>query len=150
MLKTCPACGEEKTLDNFYNNKAKKDGKQGRCIPCFRLATAESRVRNRATYLYNQTRRNAAARGIQFTLTKDWFEHRVASGQCELTGISFVLDQKRHPFLPSPDRIDTNGAYSPDNCRLVLWIINCAKGTSEDGEFRSAFLQVAEALREQD
>lgn len=149
MLKTCPACGESKTLDQFYNNKTTRDGKQGRCIPCFKKATVESRVRNRATYLYNQTKRNASARGIPFALTKEWFEDRVATGQCELTGIAFVLDKARHPFLPSPDRVDSNGIYSPENCRLVLWIINCAKGTSDDGEFRSAFMQVAEALRGQ-
>lgn len=149
MQKTCSKCGNTYPIEDFYNNRSNPDGKQYFCKTCFKSATTASRLKNRSTYLYNHTRINADRRGIDFTLTKDWFAERVASGKCELTGIDFVLDQKRHPFLPSPDRIDTQGPYSAENCRMVLWMINCAKGTTEDSEFRLAFLRVAEAMREQ-
>lgn len=149
MQKHCSKCGKTYPMDEFYNNRSKPDGKQSFCKTCFRAATSASRLRNRSTYLYNHTRINAERRGIDFMLTKDWFVDRVLAGRCELTGIEFVLDQKRHPFLPSPDRIDTQGPYSEENCRMVLWMINCAKGTNEEGEFRSAFLKIAEAMREQ-
>lgn len=142
-------CGMDHPLSAFNNNKAKKDGKQNWCKVCHAQAMRESRVRNRASFLYRQTKGNAAKRGIPFLLTLGWFQEKVSAGKCELTGIDFVLDQKRHAYLPSPDRIDTNGTYCPENCRLVLWIINAAKGVTPDGEFQSAFLQVAEALSEQ-
>ena len=32
--KPCPECGETKPLDEFFNNKAKKDGKQSYCKSC--------------------------------------------------------------------------------------------------------------------
>ena len=37
-MKTCTVCKTEKTLDNFYNYKASKDGKAYRCKSCDDLA----------------------------------------------------------------------------------------------------------------
>lgn len=33
-MKRCPRCGEEKPLDGFFKNKARKGGLSGYCRPC--------------------------------------------------------------------------------------------------------------------
>ena len=33
-MKICKKCGEDKELDQYYNNKKAKDGKQAMCIAC--------------------------------------------------------------------------------------------------------------------
>ncbi len=38
--KICKKCGEDKELDQYYNNKKAKDGKQGMCIACERIRLA--------------------------------------------------------------------------------------------------------------
>lgn len=35
--KLCPDCESVKPLDEFYNNKRTPDGKQGYCIPCWKI-----------------------------------------------------------------------------------------------------------------
>lgn len=42
--KRCSACGGVKPIESFYANRAARDGRFGRCIPCVRT---ESRVRYR-------------------------------------------------------------------------------------------------------
>ena len=44
-VKRCSKCGEEKSLDDFYADAAKKDGKTSVCKPC---AIAKSRQRHAA------------------------------------------------------------------------------------------------------
>ena len=44
--KTCNSCEDEKSLDQFHNNKAKKDGKQGKCIECTNKHSSKYRKEN--------------------------------------------------------------------------------------------------------
>jgi hypothetical protein len=39
-MKVCKGCGASKALDEFYNAKDNKDGKQGKCKVCMNAATA--------------------------------------------------------------------------------------------------------------
>jgi hypothetical protein len=96
----------------------------------------------------NQCKHNAKQRGLEFSLTLKWVEQRLQSGVCEVTGIAFVRGTSRHPFLPSIDRIDSDKGYTPENCRVVLWIINAAKQALPEDDFQSALRQVAEAVVE--
>ena len=41
ILKTCYECKEQKPHSEFYKNKSKKDGLQGRCKECHRQASAQ-------------------------------------------------------------------------------------------------------------
>jgi hypothetical protein len=50
--------------------------------------------------------------------------------------------------MPSIDRIDSSKGYTPDNCRVVLWIINQAKNDISEDDFQAALRQVAEAMLE--
>lgn len=72
----------------------------------------------------------------------DWVMKRLDRGVCELKGIPFVYE-KRHPFLPSIDRIDASQpGHMKDNCRIVLWGLNAFKGTASE----EVFLQCLEAV----
>ena len=45
-MKICTVCKEEKTLDNFYNYKATKDGKSYRCKSCDDVARKSWATKN--------------------------------------------------------------------------------------------------------
>lgn len=85
---------------------------------------------------------------MEFSLTLDWVEQHLRAGVCEVTGVAFVIGSARHPFLPSIDRIDSSKGYTPENCRVVLWMVNAAKSDLADDDFQSALRQVAEAVVE--
>ena len=85
---------------------------------------------------------------MECTLTVEWIEQRLLQGVCEVTGIAFEMKGDRRPFMPSIDRIDSGKGYTPDNCRVVLWIINAAKQALPEDDFQSALRQVAEAVVE--
>jgi hypothetical protein len=82
------------------------------------------------TMFYNAERR-AKATGKSFRLSPDAFIECIdrASGKCEVSGIPFVLDEKRSPFAPSIDRIDSSIGYDPGNVRLVCHVANVAMNT---------------------
>ena len=84
-------------------------------------------------------RRRAKEKGLEFTLTSQWFRYKALEvGVCEDTGIPFDHDPpkvkgKRHPFAHSIDRRDPNKGYTEDNCKVVVWIHNRAKGDDDLG-----------------
>lgn len=90
-----------------------------------------------ASYLLRKAKDRANKKGLECTLTKEWIETRLPAG-CEVTGLPFVYamgSAKRHnPWSPSIDRKNSNEGYTPDNCRLVVWMYNVAKSTWTDEE----------------
>lgn len=51
-------------------------------------------------------------------------------GLCEVSGLPFYLGaEKRHPFQPSLDRIDSSKGYDPWNLRMVLMAVNYCMST---------------------
>jgi hypothetical protein len=60
-----------------------------------------------------------------------WFCGERCSGRCKITHLDFSdekvgLGQAKRAYAPSLDRIDPEGLYAADNCRLVMVAINFA------------------------
>ena len=87
--------------------------------------------------LYRTAKNRAKAKGLPFTLTKEWVVERIEWGKCELSGIPFNLEVGRGvsgPFSPSIDKIVPELGYTPENSRMILCGINSLKSTGTDEE----------------
>jgi hypothetical protein len=89
------------------------------------------------TSMERQARLRATKYGREFTLPKGWMraQYEAQSGKCAITGRLMVKDRDRHaPWAPSIDRLDSAKGYTPDNCRLIGYIVNCAKNQFTERE----------------
>jgi hypothetical protein len=92
---------------------------------------------------FRGSKARAVKHNIPFTLTKEWAAERW-TGCCEVTGIEFVLSDKRSPYLfsPSLDRKIPSLGYTPENSRFVLHAVNALKGQGTDEDM----LKIAQAI----
>jgi len=84
-----------------------------------------------------QARLRASKYGRDYTLPKGWMkaQYHAQSGKCAITGKLMVKDRDKHaPWAPSIDRLDSAKGYTPDNCRLIGYIVNCAKNQFSERE----------------
>jgi hypothetical protein len=84
-----------------------------------------------------QARLRAIKYGREFSLPKGWMKERYAAqnGKCAITGRLMVKDRERHaPWAPSIDRLDSSKGYTPENSRLIGYIVNCAKNQFTEQE----------------
>lgn len=75
-------------------------------------------------------RSRATAAGREFTITKEWLLDTVEAQnyKCAGTGLPMKKTRAKHdPWAPSIDRRDNALGYTPDNCRVVSYIYNCAR-----------------------
>ncbi len=96
--------------------------------------------------LLTGAKRRAKIKHILFDLTPEWAAGRW-TGYCELTGLPFSGPDKRVGYKnrnmsPSIDRINPAGPYTQNNCRIILWAVNCFKRDSSDTEM----YEIANAL----
>jgi uncharacterized Zn-finger protein len=66
---------------------------------------------------------------IPCLLTTEWIMERLY--KCAITGLDFhfggsLHSKKVHARSPSIDRINSDGPYTQENCRIVLFSVNCA------------------------
>lgn len=108
--------------------------------------THSKRCRAIASGIVGSIRQRCRKHGRQCEITQEWVEERLISGRCELTGLPFVLE-RRSPYMPSIDRIDSAGPYVPSNCRLVILLVNYAKNAWPEAEFLPALLAAADGVR---
>lgn len=79
------------------------------------------------------SRVRAKQKGIPHDITYDWLLEQIEDG-CPKTGFKFNFDPNtiRDQYAPSIDRIDNSKGYTTDNCQVVIWAYNCAKGPYTD------------------
>lgn len=97
--------------------------------------------------LFRMTKDRARRNGRQIMSDAEW-EKLIAraAGRCEITGLPFSMERSsyyRRPYAPSVDRIDNQLDYTYDNCRLVIYAVNCALNEWGMDVFRT----ISDALR---
>lgn len=103
-----------------------------------------------ARKIVRKAKERARIKGREFALDIESVSAQLIAQEmkCAVSGMAFSLekstDGRRHPFYPSPDRINNDGGYTPDNVRYVCSIVNLARGDFSDGEFRLMCKAVAQ------
>lgn len=106
--------------------------------------------RNPANALLSLYKSKAKRENREFDLDRDWIQSRLDKGRCEVTGLPFAKGRfgekpgkyRQDPWAISIDRIDNRKGYTKDNCRMVVWSLNRAKGNYPD----EVLLKLAAAL----
>jgi hypothetical protein len=129
-------------LDRKAGKKKRKPGGWGN----YKADTHESRCWAIASGIYLTSKNRSKREGWPYGLTKEWLAQKVQAGRCELTGLPFVLE-KKSMFMPSLDRTDSSGFYTPDNCRMIMYFLNLAKRDWGEPEFLRALLAAADGIR---
>ena len=89
--------------------------------------------RNREIHDLSRIKKTCKTKNYNFNLDKKWMQENY-SKRCAATGLEFdysALDGAPNPFAPSVDRIDSSRGYTKDNCQVVVWIYNRAKGIDD-------------------
>ena len=143
-MKVCKDCGEKKVLTAFnqYIGKTGNKLRRGHCAVCELQQRNNYRTRDakgRASSTIGKLKLRAKAKGFNFNLTTRWYQAKMAKGICEATGLPLDLGPATipnwaNPFSPSVDRIDNNRGYTKNNCQVVVWIYNRAKGADTDSD----------------
>lgn len=89
-------------------------------------------IPKRVRSTFDAIKARARKKGLQFDLTYAWLNAKY-QGVCEATGISFGVNS----WQPTVDRRDNTKGYTMDNCWMVCWIYNRAKG---DGSIEDLML----------
>lgn len=102
-LKYCSSCNSMKSLDDFYNHKRHKDGKQTNCKECSKKAAYEWQERNYDKYreIVEEWRQNNAdhvrnLQKIRYHLNP--IPHRIAARR------NYYKHQAKHNFLMNKER----------------------------------------------
>lgn len=160
--KRCPKCNSVKLLKDFSSSgKRSGDGLAGWCRECNRKneknrrlnpllidshrVKYETDMKFRSETLLKATAKRCKRLNLTFGLDVDWLAERLRNGRCELTGLAFdmsVVNRRRNSHTPSIDRVIAGAGYTKDNCRVVLYAVNCALNDWGLG----TFLPIAKAL----
>ena len=137
MNKICSKCNLEKSLDDFSNNKSRKDGKQFYCKSCSSSLTMLTRNKekyeayqdaNRHMSHFSSIKGRARNKGIPFNLTLEDFEN--IPDVCPILGIplerNFGKGFSSHNS-PSMDKIIPERGYVKGNVIIISTLANRIK-----------------------
>jgi hypothetical protein len=142
--RVCTQCERERPLVLFppKNKFGHKGIRSFLCQGCLDTRRRERRVYKKSTskrgvtvtrkakQMWAAARLRAWRQRLPFTLTEEWIADRLQIGRCEVTGLEFdgIATGDRTAFTPSIDREMPEQGYTPNNCRMVVWGYNSAKG----------------------
>lgn len=141
LQASCKKCMNEKSLVWAERNPDK-----------VKLTNRKSNnsLEGRCRRMLKNAKLHAKARGLSFSLDKEWVLARLVYGVCEVTGIPFEIAHNwprvtsvQSPWSPSIDRKDSQLGYTKDNCRVVVWMYNSCKAEFSDADvlrFAEAFV----------
>ena len=89
-----------------------------------------------ASIRINDSKKSAKKKKIKHSLkTEDFIRMVLQAGwRCPITGKKFVLETNNE-MVPSLDRINPKKGYTVDNCWVISWAANRAKGQMDMDEF---------------
>lgn len=149
---TCVLCGNQKSKE--WNNKtgyreqyrvANSDliaasNKQWRQNNPDKVKQYNSTQSSRILSQLSQAKRRAAAKGLEFSLTKDDI---IIPDLCPVLGIPISRSVEYHSDgSPSIDRVDSSKGYTKDNIVIISWRANRLKNDATADELR----QIAEYM----
>jgi hypothetical protein len=134
-LKADPERAEKKRA---VNRQWRRDNPEKRTL-YGKAKIAACRVNKPWLLAFKTARRRAYKYKMEFALTQEWVKAKYELGS-PLSGLPF--SGEIGPFSPSIDRIDSNLAYTPENCRLVLLAENLFKNQWHDGQI----IEIAKAI----
>ena len=96
-------------------------------------ASGPSHPRRRTTLLRDHARSRAKKSKLEFDLSREWVVNELNRGTCAVTGIPFDLNvghgsDVHNKYAPTIDRINPGRGYTKDNCQVVIYAYNTAKG----------------------
>ena len=155
LLKICSKCKEEKELEEFYRLKTSRDGHRPDCKSCAKKSKKkfeeENPVRDRCNRMATGIMQRTVY-DIDKPKNKIYKEHSVTSqiGN-SYKGISDYLYENHYDeikayidagIIPSVDRIEPTGNYSPDNIRIIPLSENVSEGAQNGVQVNSKGLRV--------
>lgn len=146
--RICSVCRKEKSLNEYYCNASKKEGRATQCIACIkqRRDTDEFKDKRRdyycktwATQLFQGCKKNSKEKKLQFNITKEYilelFEKQ--KGMCYWFGIEMVPSKNsKDPQQPTVDRLVPDLGYVKDNVVLTCFAANMGRNTTSEKRFR--------------
>lgn len=141
-MKKCTQCLEIKSLDEYYKDKHKSDGRTVSCKECQkaaakqkyaecanyrRRAKAANKTKDQTKQKYNCQKWKANLKNIPWLFTfEEWYKVWIDSGHWDNRG------RKANEYCMA--RIKDVGPYSVNNVKIVKCSVNCgdANRSSED------------------
>ena len=140
----CAAC-KAVTLHKLI--KDKRIGRKSSyysCIPCAYKATVRYRKKHWYKYLAQKANARKVFGSVKITEQIVLSIAHKQNYKCALTNTPFDIESKW--YKPSLDRIDSSKGYTPDNLRLVGWIVNHCRGNLTDDDFIDMCKRVTRGL----
>lgn len=158
-MKVCNKCGQEKSLEDFYNHVDNRSGRlkfHGSCKDCFKARmkalkgsyvplhyrNLDSRFKNLLTKA-----RTRKTKKVSSTLTPEYLRGlwETQQGLCAYSRVPLQLEAN-HPHAISLDRVDSNKGYQEGNLQLVSASVNRMKQEFGEAFFIDLCYQIANNL----
>jgi hypothetical protein len=129
---------ENGKLRNAEFQKKYRSTNKGKKARAIRQQRYLETIKGRALQLYTSAKKRAKQKNLPFTITREWIENKLSTGECEVTGtpihLTQRLDVQSNPFAPSLDQKIVGNGYTPENAQIVAVWYNRMKNDLTDGE----------------